>query len=86
MDNYKINNTKEIRMDNFKITWKSELVGDIEIKANSPLEAKEKLNKMDNVELINSSNLWKKYKQPIIESVDTDFGVFDEETWLLFDK
>ena len=73
-------------MDNYKITWKSELVGDIEIKANSPLIAKEKLNKMDNVELINSSNLWKKYKQPIIESVDTDFGVFDEETWLLFDK
>lgn len=73
-------------MDNYKITWKSELVGDIVIKANSPLEAKEKLNKMDNVELINSSNLWKKYKQPIIESVDTDFGVFDEETWLLFDK
>ena len=73
-------------MDNFKITWKSELVGDIEIKANSPLEAKEKLNEMDNFELINSSNLWKKYKQPIIESVDTDFGVFDEETWLLFDK
>ena len=73
-------------MDNFKITWKSELVGDIEIKANSPLEAKERLNEMDNFELINSSNLWKKYKQPIIESVDTDFGVFDEETWLLFDK
>lgn len=73
-------------MDNYKITWKNELVGDIVIKANSPLEAKEKLNKMDNVELINSSNLWKKYKQPIIESVDTDFGVFDEETWLLFDK
>ena len=73
-------------MDNFKITWKSELVGDIEIKANSPLEAKEKLNEMDNFELINSSNLWKKYKQPIIESVDTDFGVFDEETWLLFNK
>ena len=73
-------------MDNFKITWKSELVGDIEIKANSPLEAKERLNEMDNFELINSSNLWKKYKQPIIESVDTDFGVFDEETWLLFNK
>ena len=73
-------------MDNFKITWKSELVGDIEIKANSPLESKESLNEMDNFELINSSNLWKKYKQPIIESVDTDFGVFDEETWLLFNK
>ena len=41
---------------------------------------------MDNIELINSSNLWKKYKQPIIESVDTDFGVFDEDTWLLFEK
>ena len=73
-------------MDNFKITWKSELVGDIEIKANSPLEAKERLNEMDNFELINSSNLWKKYKQPIIESVDTEFSMFDEETWLLFYK
>ena len=73
-------------MDNYKITWKSELVGDIEIKAKSPLEAKKKLNNMDNIELINSSNLWKKYKQPFIESVDTDFGVFDEDTWLLFDK
>ena len=69
-------------MENFKIVWKREIFGEIEIFANSANEAKQNLNCMDNKQLISSSKLWTHDHKTEIKNIDTRYGSFDEKTWL----
>ena len=71
-------------MEKHKITWKGSVHGDIEIEANSAQEAKEKLLAMSRSELVQSSKIWNSDQPVQIDCVDTQFGIFDEETWFEF--
>ena len=68
-----------------KITWQGNVFGDIEIEANSAQEAKEKLLAMSRSELVQSSKIWNSDQPVQIDCVDTQFGIFDEETWFEFE-
>ena len=68
-----------------KITWQGNFFGDIEIEANSAQEAKEKLLAMSRSELVQSSKIWNSDQPVQIDCVDTQFGIFDEETWFEFE-
>ena len=72
-------------MEKHKITWQGNVFGDIEIEANSAQEAKEKLLAMSRSELVQSSKIWNSEQPVQIDCVDTQFGIFDEETWFEFE-
>ena len=72
-------------MEKHKITWQGSVHGDIEIEANSAQEAKEKLLAMSRSELVQSSKIWNSEQPVQIDCVDTQFGIFDEETWFEFE-
>ena len=72
-------------MEKHKITWQGSVHGDIEIEANSAQEAKEKLLAMRRSELVQSSKIWNSDQPVQIDCVDTQFGIFDEETWFEFE-
>ena len=72
-------------MSMHKITWQGSVHGDIEIEANSAQEAKEKLLAMSRSELVQSSKIWNSDQPVQIDCVDTQFGIFDEETWFEFE-
>jgi len=72
-------------MEKHKITWQGSVHGDIEIEANSAQEAKEKLLAMSRSELVQSSKIWNSDQPVQIDCVDTQFGIFDEETWFEFE-
>ena len=72
-------------MEKHKITWQGSVHGDIEIEANSAQDAKEKLLAMSRSELVQSSKIWNSDQPVQIDCVDTQFGIFDEETWFEFE-
>ena len=72
-------------MEKHKITWQGSVHGDIEIESNSAQKAKEKLLAMSRSELVQSSKIWNSDQPVQIDCVDTQFGIFDEETWFEFE-
>ena len=70
-------------MENHTITWRAEVCGDVKISAETADEAKAKLASIPRSELVKHSSIWQHDKPVSIETVDTELGLFDKESWEL---
>ena len=70
-------------MDTYTITWRGEVFGDLKITAETADEAKAKLASIPRSELVKHSSIWQHDKPVSIETVDTELGLFDKESWEL---
>ena len=70
-------------MENHTITWRAEVCGDVKISAETADEAKAKLASIARSELVKHSSIWQHDKPVSIETVDTELGLFDKESWEL---
>ena len=73
-------------MDTYTITWRGEIFGDLKITAETTDEAKAKLKSIPRSELVKLSSIWQHDKPVSIETIDTELGIFDKDTWeLIYD-
>ena len=70
-------------MEDHTITWRAEVCGDVKISAETADEAKAKLASIPRSELVKHSSIWQHDKPVSIETVDTELGLFDKESWEL---
>ena len=70
-------------MDTYTITWRGEVFGDLKITAETADEAKAKLASIPRSELVKHSSIWQHDKPVSVETVDTELGLFDKESWEL---
>lgn len=73
-------------MSSYTITWRGEVFGDLKIVAESADEAKEKIARMPRSDLVKHSSIWQHETPVSIETVDTELGLFDQNTWELLYK
>ena len=73
----------EVAMEDHTITWRAEVCGDVKISAETADEAKAKLASIPRSELVKHSSIWQHDKPVSIETVDTELGLFDKESWEL---
>ena len=73
-------------MDNYTITWRGEVFGDLKITAETADEAKAKLAFIPRSELVKHSSIWQHDKPVSVETVDIELGLIDKESWeLIYD-